>query len=74
MNLSNHERAGRASKLLRISAVRLLADLRHWCDGADLVFPELLELSHARYLEDLAEEAWGTPRPRGGEDGEKSAA
>jgi len=69
MRLTNHDRAARAAQILRLSAprredavttaIRVLEDLRHWCDGTEVDFRELVELSHVRYLEHLAEEATG---------------
>jgi hypothetical protein len=81
MRLTNHDRAARTAQLLRLSAprheeaattaVRVLEELRHWCDHADIDFRELVDLSHVRYLEHLAEatadplalEAGGAERP-----------
>ena len=65
--MTNRDRADRAAQLLRLSAprhedavttaIRVLEDVRHWCDQADVDFRELVDLSHVRYLEHLAEEA-----------------
>jgi hypothetical protein len=78
MRVTNHDRADRAAQLLRLSAprhedavttaIRVLEELRHWCDRADLDFGELVDLSHVRYLEHLAEGAADEPasRPAGG--------
>lgn len=70
MRVTNHDRADRAAQLLRLSAprredavttaIRVLEDLRHWCDGDEVDFQELVELSHVRYLEHLAEDATGS--------------
>lgn len=74
MKLTNQDRASRAAQLLKLSApgqenavgsaVRLLEDLRHWCDSVNFDFRELLELSHLHYLEHLAEATFDRPEPR----------